>query len=515
MYRCLTERDPVFGRNAMKTAYIGGIILDGTKDMVPQKGKTVIVENGRIADILSADELLPSDCKIVNIRNCYLMPGLINLHVHLNSGGKPSGKKKRPEDYVRLVNIAASNKLAGEGVRALMRGYANTALHSGVTTIRTVGGISDYDGRLRDEIEKGYRQRVRDWTEERSVRNLPEVVRKARTGMSRIPVGVAAPEGLGALMRGGVSGVTMPGPRILAGNTGISVPGGHVAGSLAYPVSTPEEAVRCVRRIAAGRPDLIKLMVTGGIMDAEKEGEPGVLKMSPQIIEAACREAHKYRLPVSAHAESTEGVIAALRGGVHTIEHGAAPTDEMMELFKEKGACLVTTISPVIPLALLDIRKTNVRPMDRYNAGIVLRGIIECAARALEEGIEVGLGTDTGCPYVTHYDMWRELHYFSTFCGVSGAFALYSATLGNAKIAGIDRETGSIEPGKAADFLITAGNPLEDLRALRKPKMVVARGTLIREPSVRKNVEMEQTLDSLLRYSYEDLDLLLKKGRGR
>ena len=127
----------------------------------------------------------------------------------------------------------------------------------------------------------------------------------------------------------------------------------------------------------------------------------------------------------------------------------------------------------------------------------------------------MGLGTDTGCPYVTHYDMWRELQYFSTFCGVSETFALYSATLGNAKIAGIDGETGSIEPGKAADFLITAGNPVESLRALRKPRMVVARGALIKEPVIRKNVEIEQTLDSLLKYTYDDLDGLIRKGQGR
>ena len=494
----------------MKTAYIGGIILDGTRDMEPQRGKTVIVENGRIAEIRPAGELLPSDCEIVNLQGCYLMPGLINLHVHLNSDGKPSGKKKTQEDYARLVKLATSGRVTGELTRAMIRGYAKTELMSGVTTIRTVGGIADYDGRIRNEIEEGCLIRERAWRAGRSVsaavKNSP--LRAVRTGMSRIPLGSAAPEGIGAAFRRGNVGTAMPGPRILAGNTGISVPGGHVAGSLAYPASTPEEAVQDVKRIAVGRPDLIKLMVTGGIMDAVREGEPEVL-MPQEMIEAACREAHGLGLTVSAHTESTEGVLAALRGGVDTIEHGAMPTDEMMELFREKGAALVTTISPVIPLALLDIAKTHVRPMDRYNAGIVLRGIIECARRALAEGIPVGLGTDTGCPYVTHYDMWRELQYFHNFCGVTEAFALHTATLGNAEIAGISGETGSIEIGKAADFLVTAGNPLEGLNALRKPYMVVARGVRIDRPALRKHIEIEHELDSLRKITYEELEGLL------
>ena len=105
----------------MKTAYIGGIILDGTRDMEPQRGKTVIVENGRIAAILPAGDLLPSDCEIINLQGCYLMPGLINLHVHLNSGGRPSGRKKTQEDYVRLVKLATSNSVTGELTRAMIR----------------------------------------------------------------------------------------------------------------------------------------------------------------------------------------------------------------------------------------------------------------------------------------------------------------------------------------------------------------------------------------------------------
>ena len=149
--------------------------------------------------------------------------------------------------------------------------------------------------------------------------------------------------------------------------------------------------------------------------------------------------------------------------------------------------------------------------MDRYNAGIVLRGIIACARRALKEGVPVGLGTDAGCPFVTQYDMWRELAYFHNFCGVSNAYALHTATLGNAKIAGIDQETGSIEAGKSADFLVTAGNPLDDLRALRKPQMVVIRGEEVPEPGNRKDGEIERTLDELLKVSYEDLDRLIGK----
>ena len=447
--------------------------MNGTEDMKPEH-MSVIVENGRIVEILPADGLLPSDCEIVNIKGLYLMPGLINLHVHLNSGGKPSGKKKQPEDYVRLVKVATSNALTGEIVRSMSRGYAYMELQSGVTTIRTVGGISDYDGKIRNEIEEGVRLREK-FTEDRlpgmKKHNLRSSLRAVRTGFTRIPAGPFAPDGVGAAIRGGAAGSAMPGPRILTANMGISVP--------------------------------------GGIMDAETEGAPGVLKMSPEIIKAACEEAHKLGLSVAAHTESTQGVIEALRGGVDTIEHGALPTDEMMELFHQKGASLVTTISPIMPMALLDTAQTHVRPMDRRNAGIVLRGVIECARRALREGIPVGLGTDSGCPFVTQYDMWRELQYFHNFCGVSEAEALYTATLGNAKIAGLGEETGSIEPGKAADFLITAGNPLENLRALRRPRMIVARGVQITNPILKKDVEIEQALDDLLRYTYEDLDDIL------
>ena len=136
--------------------------------------------------------------------------------------------------------------------------------------------------------------------------------------------------------------------------------------------------------------------------------------------------------------------------------------------------------------------------MEQANGRIVFEGIINCAKAALENGIPVGLGTDTGCPFITHYDMWRELNYFVKYCGVSPAFALYTATLGNARIVGIDSETGSIEPGKSADFIVCADDPLEDLSALRNLELVVMKGRAFTHPRIRKNKMIEKELDKWL-----------------
>ena len=121
-----------------------------------------------------------------------------------------------------------------------------------------------------------------------------------------------------------------------------------------------------------------------------------------------------------------------------------------------------------------------------------------CAKACLENGIPVGLGTDTGCPYITPYDMWREVYYFHKYCGVSNAFALYTATLGNAEILGMEDEIGSIAPGKCADLIVTAANPLDDLKALRNVSMVVARGEIVDISGLKKYPAVEHELDKFL-----------------
>jgi len=427
----------------MKRAFTNLMLLDGSEHMTPRRGQAVLVDDDRIAAVLPEQDCSLEGFEVIDLGGQYLMPGLINLHVHIPAGGKPS---KKPMDAKKSVKLATSNALTRKYIEYMYKSYCRTELLSGVTTFRSVGGIENYDTWIRDRIAAG----------------------KA------------------------------VGPRILAGNMAVSVPEGHMAGSLAYEATTPAEAAAYVRKIAADKPDLIKLMVTGGVLDATVKGEPGVLKMEPALVKSACDEAHRLGFQVAAHVESPQGMRVALENGVDTIEHGAKPDEEILRLFREKGAVHVATISPALPYVLFDPAVSHVNEMGQHNGKVVFDGIVECAKQCLAHGIPVGLGTDTGCPFVTHYDMWRELHYFHKCCGVPNAFALYTATKRNAEIAGLGDVTGSIETGKCADFIVSAKNPLEHLSALRSLSMVVARGNIIRNPKIKKMPQVEEELDKYL-----------------
>ena len=136
--------------------------------------------------------------------------------------------------------------------------------------------------------------------------------------------------------------------------------------------------------------------------------------------------------------------------------------------------------------------------MQKANGRIVYEGIVRAAQQALAAGIPVGLGTDSSCPYITHYDMWREVVYFERLVGASRQMALHTATLGNARILGLGEETGSIAEGKAADLIVTKENPLENLEALRDVGMVMARGRLDEHPRVKRIPELDAELDGFL-----------------
>lgn len=353
----------------MNYAFINGKILDGTKDMQVQNGLYILVQDGIITDIVPGTADL-QNYNIIDLQGNYILPGLINMHVHLAGNGKP---QKKQRDNEKLVNTIMGSSLTRKIAYKMVSGFAKDELLSGVTTIRTVGGLGDFDTRLRDEIEAG----------------------------------------------------TKTGPRILAANQGISVPGGHMAGSVAIAAETADDALSQLAKSEEEKVDLIKL-------------------------------------------------------------------------FKERGAFLCTTISPALPYALFDRSVTNATEVEQYNGNVVFEGIIACAKAALEHDIPVVLGNDVGCPWITQYDFWRELYYFHKYVGVSNAFAIYTATRRSAELAGIGHITGSIEKGKSADMLVISGNPLEDLRALRYPEMVITRGTILNHPKIKKRKQVEAELDKFL-----------------
>ena len=426
----------------MKFAYRNAHLLDGTRDMLLRDGLAVLTDGETVAGIVP-EEAIPEGFEPVDLGGKYLMPGLINLHVHLAGNGKPQKKQRDNEKLVRrLMGTGLSRAVAYH----VVADFARLEVMSGVTTIRTVGGLGDFDTRLRDEIAAGAR----------------------------------------------------PGPRILAANEGISVPGGHMAGSVAVAAKDIPEALAQVDRAKEQGVDLIKLMITGGVMDAKAKGVPGELKMPPEMVKAVCDRAHSLGYPVAAHVESTEGVRVALENGVDSIEHGAKLDERLIRLFRDRGACLCTTLSPALPYALFDRSVTHATEVEQFNGNVVFEGIIACAKAALENDIPVVLGNDVGCPWITQYDFWRELCYFRKYVGVSNAFALHTATGRAAEVMGLGSVTGTIEVGKCADLIVTRGNPLADLRALRSVDMVVARGRRYDAPRVKYNARVMAELDKFL-----------------
>lgn len=215
-------------------AILNATILDGTAEMKAMANHGVIVgSEGRIEEVGPSERLrVEKDMNVVDLGGKVLMPGLTNMHVHLCGNGRPTSAKAAGD----LIDKVVSNPVGMAYLRHRIKKSAINQLMSGVTTLRSVGdpGFADVD--VRDAINAG----------------------------------------------------KYLGPRMLTSGTGVTVPDGHGAGLFARIAETPADARQIVQACHDRRCDLIKLFITGGVFDAEVEGEPGVVRMSLDIARAAC-----------------------------------------------------------------------------------------------------------------------------------------------------------------------------------------------------------------------------------
>lgn len=255
----------------MKTGYAlkNCQVIYGDMRKKADTNMTILVnEQGLIQDIGKSNDLsVPSNYETVDISGKYVMPGLINAHVHLFADGKPFSLSVREGVLNFSYHHILDTKIGRSVLKKRMKKNAITALHAGVTTMRSVGEFFYQDVQLRDEIKAN------------------EFV----------------------------------GPNLLVSGYFLSVTGGHGAPYLALVGDSPWEARKNVRINVKNGVDLIKICVTGGVTDAKMVGEAGRLQMTEEEVAAICKEAHKLGMLVAAHVESTEGVRIALRGGVDKI----------------------------------------------------------------------------------------------------------------------------------------------------------------------------------------------------
>lgn len=429
----------------MRYALVDCNLIDGTLDCEVQPGMTILVDGDTITAIQPGSDSVDPAYQVMDLKGAYVMPGMINLHSHQFGTGKPAKSLSGGSSQKRLLAFART-PLGHAYLDLLAKNAVTTELKSGVTTLRGVGDIEWADVRTRNKINAG----------------------------------------------------KLMGPRFMVSGPAMTVSNGHGANTFARVAETPDEFRALVRDNQAHGVDFIKICVTGGVMDSTVKGQAGLLRMNVEQTKAVCDEAHSLGMKVASHTEGSDGVEVALEGGVDTIEHGSGLSEKAIMLYHENGSADICTISVALPLAKLPVSITMLDESSTYNSQVIADRVIAGARDSLKNDIPVGLGTDAGCPLVTHYSFWREVVNFVEQIGVTPAFALHTATQVNAQILGMDDVTGTIQVGKCADILTLANNPLDDPHYLRNIEKVMVRGRFVEDLSHSTLPEVDEQLDKIM-----------------
>lgn len=239
--------------------------------------------------------------------------------------------------------------------------------------------------------------------------------------------------------------------------------GGH-GSNTGFECDGEAECAKAARTQIKYGADFIKIMATGGIMSeaSEKNSE-----LSEAEMRAAIQVAHLAGKKTATHAHGSQGILNAVKAGIDSVEHGTYLTDEIIELMKEKGTALVPTLTVSANLLSAD-RLDGVASFQIEKSKRAHEAHIRSFCKAWEAGILIGLGTDAGTPLNPHTDTWKEFNEMVKL-GCDPLDVMRVGTIQSAKIVGMDKELGSLEVGKRADFIVLKENPAVNINTLKNP----------------------------------------------
>jgi imidazolonepropionase-like amidohydrolase len=407
---------------AQRTVIHCGNLIDGKSNDV-QAQMTVIVENNLIVKVEKGFTKPGSSDKLVDLSKKTVMPGLIDLHVHLE------GETNKDQALQRFT----SNK-ADVAFRSTV--FAKKTLMAGFTTVRDLGGTG-VNISLRNAINQKLVVGPRIFTSGKSI---------GTTGGHADPTNGYREDLMGD-----------PGPK-----EGV--------------INSPEDARQAVRQRYKDGSDLIKITATGGVLSIAKDGSGP--QFTDEELKAIIETARDYGMHTAAHAHGSEGMKRAVLAGITTIEHGTKMTEEVMDLMKQKGTYYVPTITAGKFVAEKAKEPGYYHPLVVPKALEIGPQIQTTFGNAYKRGVKIAFGTDAGV--FPHGENGKEFGYM-TEAGMPAMEAIKSATVVAAEVLGMKEKLGTIEAGKLADLVATDENPLKNIKTMEKVSFVMKDGVVYLE----------------------------------
>ncbi len=405
------------------TVIHAGKLLD--KPGNPPRGpSTLIIRNGKIAELLSGHQPGPAGATLIDLKDKFVLPGLIDSHVHLDSD---AGGNAALIEAVTDSPARAAYRAAGNAKKTLMAGF---------TTVRNMGDGTGATLALRDAVAAG----------------------------------------------------ELPGPRIIDAGRSISTTSGHMDATLSVSEDLHasigqenlcdgvESCRQAIRKQVRRGVDVIKIATTGGVNS--RIGAGLGRQLFDDEVKALVDTAHLYGKKVAVHAHGDDGVNIALAAGADSIEHGTMITDESIKLFKAAGAYYVPTLSTVNGYLERLAANPNAYPPDvlakvQWRIGVTGKSL----AKAYPAGVKIAFGTDAG---VSKHGRNADEFELMVKHGMPASAAIQAATMNAATLLGVEKEVGSLELGKAADVIAVAGDPITDITTLKSVRFVMKDGRVFK-----------------------------------